>query len=494
MKARSYIYLLPLGFVFISYFFLGAINKKPADVKLSEIEKVVSQLLKAELMKGGKLSFTLLDSKGTVLYSKNPDLYLTPASNLKVLSTAAALEILGKDFRFKTNLEYSGEIINGVLNGDIIIRGFGDPTLGSSRFDEFPDYNTVLQLCFQKIRQLGIQKINGNIIADPGAFSINTIPDGWIWTDVGNYYGAGSGGLNFNENQYKLYFKPGSPGQTAKVLRTEPQVPYLKFINEMKTGNPGSGDNGYIFGGTFSDVKFLKGTIPAGKEEFSIKGSIPDPAYFLAFKIKEKLSNEGIECHGTPVNLLLNNIDQAISSKIIYTFYSPELATIAKETNNKSVNLFAEALLNFIGYKVKGYGSTENGLDVLEEWLSSQGIRLHPKCLVDGSGLSPGNSISSESIASLLKSQLNNSAFVKSLPIAGESGTIKYFCHRTSAKGKVMAKSGSFSKVLGYSGYLIGKNGNLYPFSILVNDYNGEYREIKSELEKIITICTEQLP
>lgn len=470
---------------------LASLCLKEERDPVAETKVLIEQLEKSNCLANGQLSFVLLDSQGKIMVGHNSDKLLTPASNLKIVTSAAALDILGPDFTFKTTLAYSGSITNdGVLEGDIRILGGGDPSLGSDRFRGGHDYQSLMKLWVAEIRKLGIVRIKGGIVADPGNFSVNSLPDGWIWTDIGNYYGAGSGGININENSYRLYFKPGKPGDPAIVVRVIPEIPDLTFVNKMKTGAIGSGDNGYIYGGPFSTVHYLQGTIPAGVNEFSIKGSIPDPAYFAAHSLRRMLLAENIYVTGAASNsgIAVDNrrIEPAFTP--ICKVLSPPLKALVKETNCQSINLYAEGILNAIGLNVKGYGSTEAGIEVLKEWLFSNGYVLPGgKCgIIDGSGLSPGNTISAMLLARLLHNSKSDPFFVNSLPVAGVSGTMKNFARNTNAQGRIIAKSGSFNNVIGYSGYLKTNAGELLPFSFLINNYECSYSEIRKEMEKVL--------
>jgi len=469
---------------------LASLCFKEAADPVTNTKKLIEQLEKSACLINGQISFVLLDPLGKVLVEHNPDKLLTPASNLKIVTSSAALAILGPDFTFETTLAYSGNITReGVLEGDIILFGGGDPSLGSDRFSGYPDYLSLIKLWVAEIKKLGILRINGAIVADPGNYSANPLPDGWIWTDIGNYYGAGSGGININENYYRLYFKPGKPGDSAAVLRVVPEIPGLTFLNKMKTGAIGSGDNGYIYGGPFSTVHYLRGTIPAGVNEFSIKGSIPDPAYFAAYNLRKQLLAENISVTGNALNAsIAKRVHVSAKLTSIYKAQSPPLKSLVKETNHQSINLYAEAMLNAIGRQVKGYGSAETGIEVLKEWLLTNGYTLPGgKCgIIDGSGLSPGNTVSTRFLAKLLHKSKSDPFFVSSLPVAGVSGTMKNFARNTNAHGKVIAKSGSFNNVIGYSGYLKTNEGELLPFSLLINNYECSFAEIRKEIERVL--------
>ncbi|MFH1620424.1 MAG: D-alanyl-D-alanine carboxypeptidase/D-alanyl-D-alanine-endopeptidase, partial [bacterium] len=217
---------------------------------------------------------------GTMLAEYNPRQNLIPASSLKLLVTAAALNILGEDYRFRTRLFYDGKISSdGTLKGNVYIRGGGDPALGSDRVKGSMPMEQVFSSWAGKLRQKGIKKIKGSIVADNLLYSGTPIPGSWSLEDTGNYYAAPADALSINDNLYTLYLRPGrKAGDDAAVLRTEPEIPGLKFVNLMKTGPRGSGDKGYIFCSPGQYTATLRGTVPAGPAEFAIKGAIPEPA------------------------------------------------------------------------------------------------------------------------------------------------------------------------------------------------------------------------
>ncbi len=157
------------------------------------------------------------------------------------------------------------------------------------------------------MKQAGISKIEGNIVGDASIFDSQLIPDTWIWEDMGNYYGSGACGLNINENFYKLYFKPNAVGKLATVLRTEPEIPEITFSNEMETGSASSGDQGYIFGAPFTYNRTLRGSIPAGRSEFAIKGALPNPPLQCASWLKNALEKVGISSLDAKTNFVKSN-------------------------------------------------------------------------------------------------------------------------------------------------------------------------------------------
>lgn len=456
----------------------------------SGLNKELAQLVEDPGLKNGHLSFTFLDPAGKEILSWNPHKALMPASTLKVITTSAALELLSDTLRIPTILAYTGKIEQGVLKGNLLIKGGGDPTLGSFRFPDFPGLDELISEWVKLVHLKGITRIEGNVCADPSVFNLNTVPPGWIWTDIGNYYGAGASGLNINENQYKLVFKPQQPGESALLVRTEPDLTYMSFLNQMKTGKPNSGDQGYIFGGIFSNQKYLSGTVPAGVSEFSIKGAIPDPAYFSAWCLKNALEKDRVSIHGKAVNLQRAAIQADFLTETLDVHFSPPLSQIVQATNHESINLYAEALLNLMGAKIKNEGSTAGGLNVIYQWLNSKDIPSKGIFLYDGSGLSPSNAICSQVLAKVLLYQGEDKTFIQSLPVAGESGTLKNFCKGSLAEKKIIAKSGSFEKVMAYCGFVKSHTGKLYPFSLIINNYSGQGWRLRRKVEKLMEAMT----
>jgi len=381
---------------------------------------------------------------GEVLIEKNSDLSLMPSSCMKVVTTAAALQILGSDSRFETHLVYDGVIESNTLQGNLYIQGGGDPTLGSDRFPNTLSWKKQIEAWADAVQKLGIQHIEGKVIGDATKWEKALAVPSWSWEDLGNYYGAGACALSFHENSYALFFKPGHKvGDPALLLRTDPPLSLLSFQNEVKTGPEGSGDCACIYGSEFSPIQYVRGTVPAAVSEFAIKGAIPDPAAYCADLLADELQKRGI-------SIERQNLDP--QTKIpFHTTYSPTVAEIVYWTNQKSINLYAEHLLKKMGEVVNNEGSTTAGVKAVIEFWKSQEIDLGGFNMVDGSGLSRKNLITTTQLVNMmLKVKASNTfpLFFESLPHIQE----------------VRAKSGSMSLAKGYVGFA----GNI-AFAVIVN-------------------------
>lgn len=458
---------------------------------LKALQDEVKELNNSTHLKHARLAFVLKEvESGKTIFSQNAKETMLPASTMKTVTSAAALGILGENYRFQTKLQTDGEIVDGTLKGNLYIKGGGDPTFGSDRFDQQTDKDALLAKTAKALQAKGIQRIEGRIIGDASIFDDAMLPTTWVWSDVGNYYGAGPSGLTFNENTYYIYFKPhATVGEKAELLRVEPEMPDIEFVNHMKTGARGSGDQGYIYGAPYTGLRYLRGTIPQGKEEFYIKGSIPEPAWFAAHYLTEGLKTAGISVSGKPVSFRTLVIEDNVPDterSTLFTHKSPALKDIVYWLNKKSINLYAEHLVMAIGQKKKGIGTVDAGTDAIEEWWRGQGVGTAGMHMKDGSGLSRYNGVTAGQLVSMLRKNAQQpwfEAFYESLPIAGNSadpGTLRRMCKGTAAANNVRAKSGYISRVRAYTGYADTKSGKRVAFAMLANNFTCKASQMRT--------------
>lgn len=441
--------------------------------------------------------FAINTADGKVILNKTGNKVLAPASNLKVVTSAAGLELLGSDYRYRTIFSYTGSISKaGELSGNIIIEPSGDPTFGSTFIDNVPTLSQIIDSVTGNIAGLGIKKISGAVHVDLSGFSIQQIPDYWSYIDIGNYYGTGVHKFTVYDNMYFLYFKPGARvGEAAEVLRTEPAYSGLKFINRMKTGREGSGDNGYIYPLPGREEFLLQGTIPAGVKEFDIKGSVPDPAAAFVDLFRKELTKKGISFSG------MVSYDSVKSDygklTTLAEFYSPPLKEIVRIINKRSNNLYTEQVLATLGM-MKGKGGTEEGVAVVDSFLNANSVFTESLRLQDGSGLSRSNMISAKTIAELLNFMAVKgktfSDYYDSFPIAGDTldlGGFKRFGLGTPIAKNARIKSGTINGVRSFSGYIHNKKGELIAFSFIVNNYNGRSAEVDGWYREMLLLLAD---
>lgn len=429
---------------------------------------------------------------GTSVLDINANNSLAPASGLKTVTTSAALNLLGENFTFNTQFYYSGKLTNdGILNGNIYIKGGGDPTLGSDLVKSSPNLDSLAKIFISACKKSGIKKVKGSVIADEMFFDGNSTPDYFPYIDMGNYYGAGTSALNLNDNLYYAYFKPGNEGGEASLLRTKPEMHNINFCNYMLTGKPGSGDNGYIYSSPYSNTAVIRGTVPAGVKEFSIRGAVPDPALFAADYFTVLLRSSKIEVTLQPLKTD-SRPDYSLMNNFL-TITSPKLKEIVYIINKRSFNLYAETVLRNISAYKNGNGSTESGIDLVYSFLDSIKINREGVHLYDGSGLSRSDCVTPKMMAKLLSyntKQKMFSAFYNSLGIAGDTTDISFYTRYgigTPIQNNARIKSGFINLVRSHSGYLKAKSGRLISFSLITNNYNTSLRNI-DELHKQIMI------
>ena len=463
-------------------------NKKP------DLQLLAQSIRDHSALRHGMWSIYVKNlTKGKILVDMNSNKSMIPASNLKLLISAVAMDQLGEHFTLQTTLGHTGTISSdGTLSGHIVLKGRGDPTLGSPTLETVPSMDSLLTLFVEAIQSKGILQINGDVIADDSYLDYMPLPGAWSWSDIGNYYAAGTSALTFHENLYYLYFKPSwYVGGPAEIIRVEPAIPDLKFINHMRTGPVGSGDKGYIYGAPWQYLHQLEGTIPAGVTEFSIKGSLPDPAQFAVQCLKKALIQSGIKITGNAKTVRESTLS-VFNSQIIFTLDSPFLKEIIYHLNKTSVNLYAEQLLKITAKEISNSGDNDTGFELIDAWLEKKNIISNGLFMHDASGLSYSNRVTTCFMVDFLEKMTRENFFESlyaSLPVAGDpndSGTLSSMCRGTRAAKNLRAKTGSLPRVRAHSGYVKSISGDMIAFSMIANDYNGSSGAINRLHEKVM--------
>ena len=427
---------------------------------------------------------------GERLAAFNAEKNLAPASSLKLLASAAAWSVLGEDYRFRTQVLRGGPIgSDGTLEGDLILLGGGDPTLGSTLAKGSQSMEDVFASWTKKLAESGVKRIAGAVVADNGLYGGAPIPGSWSYEDVGNYFAASADALSINDNLYKITFAPGKKaGEDARLLRVEPEVPGMRFVNLMKTGPEGSGDNGYVFCAPGQYAATLRGTVPAGPQEFAIKGALPEPALFAAQAFQRHLEKAGILV-SKEARLAQAAAAREPSSLLAQTL-SPPLRDIVYVTHKRSFNLYAEMLARALGAR-RGKGAVQEGLEAVKDFLRGAGIDVSGIRLFDACGLSRYDQVKAETLTRVLVVMAKDkdfSAWRDTFVVPGDAdatGHIRRFA-RGLLDGKLWIKSGSLSGVRGYSGYVKTAKGRLAAFTFIVNGYSCSPAQIEELHEKLL--------
>ncbi|MBP6089887.1 MAG: D-alanyl-D-alanine carboxypeptidase/D-alanyl-D-alanine-endopeptidase [Crocinitomicaceae bacterium] len=458
----------------------------------NNVQKSLDNFTKLSFLKNASIGFKCIDlNTNTEIASLNASIALPPASTTKLFTTATALELLPKDLKPATRFYVEGTITEGVINGNLWIRGGGDVSLGSAYFNKPGSENAFLGQWVDTLQKLGIKKINGSIYVDGSEFGYKGTPEGWGWSDIGNYYGAGHAGICIYDNALKYKFSTSKvAGGKTTLLSTFPIVPALNFKNYIVSSNINN-DQSYVYGAPYSYERFGTGSLPLNKEIFTVKGSLPDPEYQLAQDFTAYLKQKGIAVNNgfkTVRTNQENTVPNYAAFHLIYTHFGNSILDIATIANQKSVNLFAEGLLGILAYQQTGNGETEVGIEqVIKYWskkIDVSGLQLH-----DGSGLSRSNGISASHFCALLKEMYtskNYTSFLNTLPIAGKSGTIASLCKNQLGEGRIYAKSGTISKIKSYVGYVYSTSGKKIAFAITVNNYTCNNAELRQQIEYLL--------
>jgi D-alanyl-D-alanine carboxypeptidase/D-alanyl-D-alanine-endopeptidase (penicillin-binding protein 4) len=408
--------------------------------------------------------YVIKANTGEVVFDKNSKIGLATASTLKIVTAATAYELLGKDFRYETKFGYVGTIKGKSLLGDFYLKPSGDPTLGSWRWKTTSDTFVINEL-LPIVKKLNVTGFN-DIVIDNKGWTTETIPEGWIWQDIGNYYGAGATGFNWRENQFDVVMKSGKAiGDPVSIVNTNPksQVPLISMV---KSAAIGSGDNSYVYFPLLEPNGIVRGTIPVHENAFTISAANPlSKSTFSSLLMQNLISKLKME----QIHYEAHSLD----TTILFTHYSPSLDSIVYWFLKKSINLYGEALTKKFAFQKYHLGETDKGVEIIKKFWKERGIAATELNIVDGSGLSPLNRVTTHAQVTVLKYATSQPWF---------TGYYNAFPEYNGMK----MKSGTISDVKGFCGYQKSKDGNDYIFSFLVNNYNGSSSSVVQKMYRVL--------
>ncbi len=436
-----------------------------------------------DVSNAGTVSFMVVDLESDeIIVSHNESKRLIPASLTKIFTTAAAFEKLGADYRFKTKFMMSGASENSLARNLIVVGG-GDPSLGSSTFSETKPHNIFSKLK-SELSEAGITSINGDVVIDPSIYNGIKYPSKRIWEDMANYYGAVPSGLSFKENTFQLTLSsPQNVGGQCKIINCEPDIGknWECFVNSAANNK----DSAYIYGHPEMDTWYVSGSIPSGRSQFTIKGAMPDPALLFGRELKSFLQKNGIKVQG---QVRIGGLEEYEEIKLIYEHLSPSMLELCKIVNKKSNNLFADHILYQLAISDEKDANWDNASLLLND-IWSKALPNSTANFYDGSGLSPFNRFSASDMVKVLtymEKSDNKEAFLSSLSIAGEDGTLRNLLKDEGIKGRFIGKSGSMQEVLTYSGYITTEGGKRLAMCIMVNGFTEPYSGLRSRITNLI--------
>ena len=466
------------------------------QMQAQNIQERIERLADADAVSQAAVSICAIKGDGKKIVDINSAMMLVPASNMKLLSTGAAMHHFGPEYRYETNIAHDGTISeDGILNGNLYIMGGGDPTLGSTDSIAPPVEETFSQW-LAMLKDAGISKISGKIIGDGNYFDPMMEHPAWLLEDIGTYYGAGTTGLMFYENMQSFRVSAGAEiGDSVNIEPSYPEVPWMEFRYNCTTGEAGTGDQLFMFASDLAPVAEIRGTFGVDRADKRLDCSNKFPEYTCAYYFKEFLKSNGIECSGAGDFRLDRDWERHGDLNTLGETSSPQLRRIVFETNHISNNVFAETLLRTLGREMTGSACYDSSYVAINNVMKELGVDFARGARIkDGSGLSRQNYVSSDFLCRFLLGMMDSphfEDFVESLPSPGGDGTLKYNMKKypEEMKVRIKAKSGSMNGVRCYSGYILpgdGNKDNTIVFSIMVNNCTAPSWKVRPLMDKMM--------
>jgi D-alanyl-D-alanine carboxypeptidase/D-alanyl-D-alanine-endopeptidase (penicillin-binding protein 4) len=456
----------------------------PSAPRIGELQRNINEILAAPALARGTWSVLVksLQSDQT-LYALNIHKLMMPASTQKILTLAVAADQLGWDYTYRTSLLTLGPVQDGVLRGDIVVVGTGDPT-----FDDWDGFATARFAEWAAgLKRLGIQNVQGRVIGDDHAFDDQGLGAGWAWDDLAASFATGVGALQFNQNTAQLVITPSVAGEPAHV-QVMPAAAHLSIVNHTTTG---SGGPLAVHPIPRSSTIEVDGAIAPASERVLRNVSVPNPTLYFANAVRDGLLRNGIDIAGPAIDIdeLPTSIDRG-NANVGAEVFSKNLAAIAATMMKMSQNLYAESLLKTIGAHASGIGSTAAGRAVVDSTLASWGVAAGEVLEVDGSGLSRYNLVTTDALATTLRHVYQDErlrdSFIGTLPRAGVDGTLGDRMKGTPAADNVRAKTGSFSNARSVAGYVRTADGEPLDFVVIANNFGAPASVIDNATDAIL--------
>lgn len=425
---------------------------------------------------------------GQILYELNPSKLMMPASNMKIVTMAAAAERLGWDYRFETLLMSNGPIDGGVLHGDLIVRGSGDPTIGA---DDPPE--AAFNAWADRLIADGVRRIDGRIVGDDNLFDDDGFGAAWSWDDLPFGYAAPSGALQFHQGVVTLTISPGTTAGEAAQVEVSPVGSDLVVRASVTTGAPGVPASISLARLPTREELDVHGTIPIDGGPIVRAAAAVNPTRFFVRGLRAALIARGVDVSGDAIDIdeLPSEAQEAPDAtggapRVLVRHESPTLAEIGGVLMKDSQNLYAETLLKALGGLVTGIGTARAGRDVVSAVLAGWGVPETEYVIYDGSGLSRNNYLTPDMLVTMLRAIYRGrtaTQFLETLPIGGVDGTLERRLVGTRAAGRVRAKTGSIANTRALSGYLPTADDEMLAFSIIANHFRMPPRVVLDRID-----------
>ncbi len=466
---------------YLLLFFLSScsLNRYVFLCEEKPFKKEIDAILQDSLLVPATVGIKIVSVKdNSVLYEYNADKLFNPASNMKLLTSAAALVKLGPEYRFETVVYGSGDLEDGKLSGNLYLKGLGDPDLKTQDLEKL----------VKDIKWHGITEINGDLIADDSFFDDVRQGAGWAWDEPPVYWNARIGALSLNENLIGVRIKPGKEIGDSVRVTLEPSTKYVKIDNQGITGASGFESNLTVDRILERDTNIIAvaGTLAVDSKGITVWRNLENPPLYTITVFKELLEKSGIRLDGE-IKIGISPLDSVIELGV---HYSKPLIEILYYMNKTSSNFVSEQVLKTLGAVFKSEpGTSEEGINVIKDFISQTGIDATKYRAVDGSGLSTYDILSPSQIVNLLvfmfKSFEYQPEYLTSLPVSGIDGTLRKRMNEPIVLRQVRAKTGTLIRASCLSGYAITKRREIVAFSIMINNFLGDVNSIREIQDKI---------
>ena len=423
------------------------------------------------------------------LFELQPDTLLVPGSVAKLAAVATAAEAVGWDYTYETTLSTTGIRVDDTLMGDLLAVGSGDPTIGGRAGEDLTRWVAAVQAA-------GIRRIDGRIIGDDNALEEPRPQLAWAWDDLGYTSGALFGALNFAENRMTITIAPGPAAGTPVTIAVDPETASRPLTNRAVTGAAGTTQLLWPEQRPGETAVTIAGSMPAGAAPARLTVSAGNPTLWFVNNLRSRLLSAGIEVSGGAYDIDdVTPTPEGLLAHVLFTHRSRPLRELVQPLLKDSINLYAEAVmrLNVHGQTVmrltaQAAGSNDAALEGFGKRLASWGAPVNGQQIVDGSGLSRRDTVSAETILTVLRHMhdpAGTSPFVTALPIAGVDGTLRDRMRNTPAAGKVRAKTGTMSNIRSLAGYVKTRDGETLAFVAMVNNFEGTGAAANQALDAI---------
>jgi serine-type D-Ala-D-Ala carboxypeptidase/endopeptidase (penicillin-binding protein 4) len=483
---------------------IGSNESKTTPESLDpELAHLIDSVIDTSEYKAARWGVAVISLRdGRTVYSRDADKLFTPASNMKIYTTAVALDLLGPNYQWRTSV-YAGSqpTTDGTIVGDLTLYGRGAPDLTSRAKKSEPASLTRLA---EDLHQRGVRRIQGDVVADESYFHCEALGDGWQWNDIQWYFGAEPSALSIDGNEVDVEVKPPNDSSSSPTTRLSGAKDYVELTSNIETVQAGDQLTVGIHRGLSDNNVHVWGEFPLGSRGFGARLSIHEPTRLAGKLFLDALRAQGIIVNGAARarDFRVPRSERFEPSRAIELTYvtSKPLSEIVRATNKESINLNAELILRTLGkergelapnpdnHKTHERGDDEAGLAVIRQWLSHAGISADTLSLHDGSGLSRLDLVTPETSARLLQAVSKSttaSVFRESLPIAGMDGTLQG--RLGNYKGLIAAKTGTLTYDNSLSGFLTTDDGQDFVFSIMCNDHTGKANSVRA-IDEIVGI------